>query len=52
MQFTQEDAAAAARAIGIDLTAEKFTLAELTDGMNAELRHGTKAPTSPTMTPQ
>ena len=43
MHFTQEDAAAAARAIGIDLTAEKFTLAELTDGMNAELRHGTKA---------
>lgn len=43
MQFTQEDAAAAARAIGIDLTAEKFTLADLTDGMNAELRHGTKA---------
>lgn len=43
MQFTQEDAATAARAIGIDLTAEKFTLADLTDGMNAELRHGTKA---------
>ena len=43
MHFTQEDAATAARAIGIDLTAEKFTLAELTDGMNAELRHGTKA---------
>ncbi len=43
MQFTQEDAATAARAIGIDFTAEKFTLADLTDGMNAELRHGTKA---------
>ena len=44
MQFTQKDAEQAAKAIGLDFSAEKFTLADLLDGMNAEnQRHGTKA---------
>lgn len=54
MFFTQKDAEAAAKAIGLDFSAEKFTVDDLLAGMNAELRHGTKAeaPTSPTTTPQ
>ena len=43
MKFTQEDAARALKALGIDLAAEKFTLADLVSGMNAEIRHGTAA---------
>lgn len=43
MFFTQKDAEAAAKAIGLDFSAEKFTVDDLLAGMNAELRHGTKA---------
>lgn len=43
MRFTQDDAAAALKALGIDFTQEGFTLDALVDGMNAELRHGRKA---------
>ena len=43
MFFTQKDADAAARAMGIDFSAEKFSAADLLAGMNVELRHGTKA---------
>lgn len=43
MFFTQKDAEAAAKAIGIDFANEKFSLDDLLAGMNTELRHGTKA---------
>ena len=43
MRFTEEHAAKALKALGIDFAQEDFTLAALVDGMNAELRHGRKA---------
>ena len=43
MKFTQDDAAKALKALGIDFTAENFTLNDLVAGMNAEARHGTAA---------
>lgn len=43
MKFTQEDAAKALKALGIDFAAEGFTLEALVAGMNAEARHGTAA---------
>ena len=43
MFFTQKDAEAAAKAIGINFADEKFGLDDLLAGMNVELRHGTKA---------
>lgn len=43
MKFTKEQAEEAARKMGLDLSGETFTLDELLDGMNAELRHGKKA---------
>lgn len=55
MFFTQKDAEAAAKAIGLDFSAEKFTVDDLLAGMNAELPapgRRQEAPTSPTTTPQ
>lgn len=47
MLFTQKDAETAAKAISIDFASEKFTLADLLDGMNTEnQRHGTEAKTA------
>lgn len=43
MFFTQKDAEAAAKTIGINFADEKFGLDDLLAGMNVELRHGTKA---------
>lgn len=44
MEFTPEQAKAAAEAAGIDLEAERYDLDALTAGMNAELEHGTAYP--------
>lgn len=44
MEFTTEQAKAAAAAAGIDLASEGFDLKALTAGMNAELEHGTASP--------
>ena len=44
MEFTSDQARAAAEAAGIDLASEGFDLKALTDGMNAELEHGTVNP--------
>jgi len=44
MPFTTEQAAAAAKKIGVSFEKEKFTAADLAAGMDAELeRHGTKS---------
>lgn len=44
MRFTDADAASAAKALGLDMSTEAFTLDNLLDGMNAEQeRHGQKA---------
>lgn len=43
MLFTMKDAEAAAKSIGIDFAKERFTIADLLAGMNAEARHGTEA---------
>ena len=42
--FTTEDAAAALATTGIDISAEQYGLADLRDGMNVELEHGTRFP--------
>ena len=44
MEFTTDQAKAAAESAGIDLASEGFDLKALTDGMNAELEHGTASP--------
>ncbi|MDR2513900.1 MAG: HK97 family phage prohead protease [Christensenellaceae bacterium] len=44
MPFTAEQAAQAAKSLGVDIEKEKFTAADLAAGMDAELeRHGTKS---------
>lgn len=42
--FTTEDAAAALTAAGIDVSAERYDLEDVRDGMNVELEHGTRFP--------
>ena len=42
--FTTEDAAAALEAAGIDISAERYGLEDVRDGMNVELEHGTRFP--------
>ena len=42
--FTTEDAAAALAAAGIDISAERYGLEDVRDGMNVELEHGTRFP--------
>lgn len=44
MEFTVEQATAAAKDAGIDLAAEKFDASALAAGMNAELEHGNASP--------
>lgn len=44
MKFTEEQAAAAAKSAGLDLSKEKFDIKALAEGMNAELEHGTASP--------
>ena len=53
MEFSPEQAVAAAEAAGIDLKKELFTAGALAAGMTAELEHGPEAliPTLPIMTP-
>jgi hypothetical protein len=42
--FTTADAAAALAAVGIDISAERYGLEDVRDGMNVELEHGTRFP--------
>ena len=42
--FTTEDAAAALAAAGINISGELYDLADVRDGMNVELEHGTRFP--------
>lgn len=42
--FTTEEAAAALTAAGIDISAERYVLEDVRDGMNVELEHGTRFP--------
>jgi hypothetical protein len=42
--FTTEDAAAALAAAGIDVSADRYGLEDVRDGMNVELEHGTRFP--------
>lgn len=44
MEFTIDQAAAAAKAAGIDLKNERFTAEALAAGMTAELEHGAESP--------
>lgn len=46
MIFTDEQAAAAAKELGIDFNTEKFSPEEWKAGMNVELEHGTTDPTT------
>ena len=42
--FSSEDAAAALKATGIDISDELYGLEDVRDGMNVELEHGTRFP--------
>lgn len=42
--FTTEDAAATLADAGIDISAERYGLEDVRDGMNVELEHGTRFP--------
>jgi hypothetical protein len=42
--FTTQDAAAALATAGIDISAERYGLEDVRDGMNVELEHGTRFP--------
>ena len=44
MAFTMEQAAEAAKALGIDFAQKEYTLEEFITGMNVELEHGSVDP--------